>query len=121
MDPVFIQPEPSDEFLTEERCHILELINTASDRSQSLAKARVEPGVTTTWHRLRETTETYYILEGNGRVDLGEEFSQEVKAGDVIKIPEGLPQRIANIGSEDLLFLCFCVPAFSAEAYEHLE
>jgi len=81
----------------------------------------VEPGITTAWHRLRNTTETYYILEGKGRVELGEDFVQDVNAGEVIKIPPGVPQRISNIGNEDLMFLCFCVPAFSAEAYEHLE
>jgi mannose-6-phosphate isomerase-like protein (cupin superfamily) len=121
MDPEFIQPEESDEFFTDERCSILEILNNPNDRSQSLARARVEPGTTTAWHRLKDTSETYYILSGKGRVELGEDFIQEVKAGDAVKIPANTAQRIQNIGEEDLVFLCFCVPAFGAESYEDLE
>lgn len=121
MDPIVVETESINEFLTNERCHILELINTADDRSQSLARARVEPGVVTAWHRLKETSETYYILSGEGRVEIGEDFVKKVKPGDAVKIPAGQAQRIENIGTNDLVFLCFCVPAFGAEAYEHLE
>jgi len=121
MDPEFIQPEESKEFSTEERCSILEILNNPKDRSQSLARARVEPGITSAWHRLKDTTETYYILNGNGRVELGEDIVYEVKSGDAVKIPPNTAQRIQNIGSEDLVFLCFCIPAFGAECYEGLE
>jgi len=121
MNPEYIHPEESDEFLTEERCSILEIFNNPNDRSQSLARSRVESGVTTAWHRLKDTTETFYILSGHGRVELGEDFVQEVKPGDAVKIPANMAQRIQNIGEEDLVFLCFCTPAFGAECYEHLE
>ena len=121
MDPEFITPSESDEFSTEERCSILELLNNPNDRSQSLARARVEPGVTTAWHRLKDTTEVYYILNGKGLVEIGELHKKEVNRGDVVKIPANMAQRIQNTGDEDLLFLCFCAPAFGAECYEDLE
>lgn len=121
MDPQYICPNENDEFSTEERCHILELINADNDRSFSIARARVEPGVTTAWHRLNETVETYYILKGEGFVEVGEDSEQALKAGELVKIPANKPQRIHNRGLEDLVFLCFCVPAFGAECYESLE
>ena len=113
--------DDTKEFLTEERCHIVELLNNPNDRSSSIARARVEPDVTTAWHRLKDTAEMYYILEGQGLMEIGEDYTQEVSKGDIIKIPENTPQRITNTGVEDLMILCFCVPAFGMENYEGLE
>jgi len=110
-----------DEFYTEERCHILELLNDTEDRSQSLARARVEPGVTTAWHRLKDTSEIYFILSGEGQVELGEDFVKEVKSNDIVRIPANQAQRIHNFGTEDLVFLCYCQPAFSDNCYVELE
>ena len=121
MLPKVIQQEESEEFPTTERCHILEIINAQDNRDYSLARARVEPGITTTWHRLNDTTEVYYILSGQGTVQLGEDFMHDVKAGDTVEIPPNTAQRIANTGVEDLVFLCYCTPAFGPEAYEELE
>jgi len=122
MDKILhIKTDDTKEFLTEERCHIVELLNNPNDRSSSIARARVEPDVTTAWHRLKDTAEMYYILEGQGLMEIGEDYTQEVSKGDIIKIPENTPQRITNTGVEDLLILCFCVPAFGMENYEGLE
>ena len=122
MDKILhIKTDETKEFLTEERCHIIELLNNPNDRSSSIARARVEPDITTAWHRLKDTAEMYYILEGQGLMEIGEEYTKEVCKGDIIKIPENTPQRITNTGVEDLLILCFCVPAFGMENYEGLE
>jgi hypothetical protein len=51
----------SDEFYAPEKCYITELSNRPDDPDASIARARVEPGVTTRWHRLAETVERYYI------------------------------------------------------------
>ena len=116
-----IESNLDNEFYTEERCHILELINEQDDRSQSLARARVEPGVKTAWHRLKGTAEVYYILSGQGQIELGEEFTRQVKAHDVVRIPPDMAQRIENTGPDELIFLCFCTPAFNDTCYEELE
>jgi len=121
LPPYYTSTDEHSEFSTEERCHIIELLNLTTDRSQSVARARVEPGVTTAWHRLKNTSECYYILSGTGRAEIGETLEQEMTAHSLIKIPPNTPQRITNTGEEDLIFLCFCVPAFSAEMYESLE
>lgn len=113
--------DPQAEYLTQELCHINELANTVDDPDASVARARVAPGVTTHWHRLAGTTERYVILEGRGRVEVGEAPPQEVGPGDVVLIPPLCPQRITNVGTSDLLFLAICTPRFRPEAYEDLE
>lgn len=124
MNPINIlikSPKEHEEFMTEENCHILELLNEADDRSQSIARARVEVGVTTKWHQLKDTMECFYILSGEGKVEIGEENLRDVKAGDIVRIPTDTPQRMHNTGNEDLLFLCFCTPAFGEDSYVSLE
>ena len=110
-----------EEFYTPERCYIIELSNTSDDPDASIARARVLPGVTTCWHRLKGVVERYYIIAGRGRVEVGQLPPQEVIPGDVILIPAMCRQRITNIGAEDLVFLAICTPRFSNDAYEDLE
>lgn len=109
------------EFFIAEGCYITELSNTADDPDVSIAQARVEPGVTTRWHRLRETMERYVILEGKGRVEVGSNPAREVVAGDVVLIPPLCRQRIANTGEGDLIFLAICTPRFVSKVYEDIE
>lgn len=110
-----------DEYFTSEGCFILELSNTAEDEDVSIARARVAPGVTTRWHRLRGTVERYVILEGRGRAEIGALPAQEVGPGDVVLIPPQCRQRISNTGSTDLVFLAICTPRFSQDAYEAID
>jgi mannose-6-phosphate isomerase-like protein (cupin superfamily) len=109
------------EFYTPEKCYIVELSNAADDPAVSIARARVEPGVTTRWHRVVGTVERYVILEGKGLVEVGTLAAQEVGPGDVVLIPPSCAQRISNIGGKDLIFLAICSPRFRIEAYEDLE
>jgi mannose-6-phosphate isomerase-like protein (cupin superfamily) len=121
MQVPILRPFPGAEVLIEERCHILELANDDHDPDMSIARARVEAGVTTRWHCVRDTVERYVILDGMGRVEIGDYPPQEVQAGDVVLIPPSVRQRIANIGEGDLVFLAICTPRFRPEAYEDLE
>ena len=109
------------EYFFAEGCFIAEWWNSTADTDVSVARARVEPGVTTRWHRLQDATERYLILEGRGRVEVGDGPSEEVGPGDAVLIPPGTRQRIANIGDADLLFLAVCTPRFTRAAYEDLE
>ncbi len=115
------QQNINNEFYTPEGCYITELSNTADDPDLSIARARVEPGVTTRWHRLRNTGERYLILSGRGSVEIGELPAREVNPGDIVIIPPLCRQRISNIGSEDLVFLAICTPRFSTDAYEDID
>jgi mannose-6-phosphate isomerase-like protein (cupin superfamily) len=116
-----LRAHPGVEVFIDEGCHILELANSEDDPDMSIARARVEPGVTTRWHRVVNTVERYVILDGTGRVEVGRMPPQEVQAGDVVLIPPSCRQRIANTGPGDLMFLAICTPRFRAEAYEDLE
>jgi mannose-6-phosphate isomerase-like protein (cupin superfamily) len=111
---------PEQEYFFVEGCHIIELSNTAADPAVSIARARVEPGRTTRWHRLAGTVERYVIVSGSGRVDIGDE-SRAVGAGDVVIIPALCPQRIANTGADDLIFLAICTPRFHSDNYQDIE
>ena len=97
------------------------LHNHDSDKPVSIAKARVEVGVTTAWHRLSEITEFYYILQGTGLMEIGEDSGFEVQVDDIVRIPSDQPQRIQNTGDQDLIFLAICNPPFSDKNYEELE
>ena len=46
-----------------------------------------------------------YVLRGHAKIGIGGE-EYEVKAGDVVFIPEGVPHWYQNIGEEDFEFLC---------------
>ncbi len=121
MQAPILRPHPGVEVFIDEGCHILELSNDDSDPELSIARARVEPGVTTKWHRVLDTVERYVILDGQGCVEIGDYPPQDVQAGDVVLIPPSVRQRIANVGEGDLVFLAICSPRFTPEAYEDLE
>ena len=108
------------EYFFAEGCFILELSNSLNDPDASIARARIEPGVTTRLHRLRDITERYVIIEGYGRVEIGDNLIENVSPGDAVIIPPYSPQRITNTGETDLIFLAICTPRFTVEAYQDL-
>lgn len=121
MTPTVKRIDLGSEFYTPEKCFIIELSNASDDPDVSVARARVLQGVTTRWHRLVGTIERYVILEGNGRVEVGDVPPQDVGAGDVVVIPALCRQRVTNIGQKDLIFLAICTPRFRPESYEDIE
>lgn len=112
---------PAGEYFTDERCYILELSNSPDDPDVSIARARVEPGVTTKKHRVTGTVERYVMQEGCGRVFVEGLPAREVGPGDVVLIPAGVVQSVQNTGDRDLVFLCICTPRFEWSNYESLE
>jgi mannose-6-phosphate isomerase-like protein (cupin superfamily) len=114
-------PLEEGEYDTPERCRILESWNREDDPAVSIARARVAPGITTRLHRLTGITERYFILAGEGLVEVSNQNPQAVAAGDVVYIPAGCPQRIRNTGQDDLVFLAVCAPRFVSHAYEDVD
>lgn len=104
-------------FTTKDGSEIRELLahRNSSIRKQSLAEARLAFEASTTLHYHPNTEEIYYILNGQGRMRIGDELS-DVVPGDAIAIPPGLIHQITNTGRETLVFLCCCAPA-----YEHAD
>jgi mannose-6-phosphate isomerase-like protein (cupin superfamily) len=79
----------------------------------SLAHATLKPGETSRPHTLK-TSEVYYILEGEGVMQIEHEFAR-VRPGQAIYIPENSRQFIENTGSSELKFLCIVDPAWRRE------
>jgi len=111
----------SQEYFFDEGCFILEMLNSETDPDVSIARARVEPGKTTRFHRLKGVSERYVIQKGSGLVYVADEPAQEVQEGSVVFIPAGVRQKIYNKGSEDLVFLAVCSPRFTLACYEDCE
>lgn len=112
------QVAEDSEYFIREGCHILEWYNTDTDADVSVARARVEPGISTQPHRLRATMERYIVLSGQGEVFVGDAAAQAVTAGSVVQIPADCRQWIRNTGNDDLVFLVVCTPRFRPEVYE---
>ncbi len=87
------------------------------DREVSIARATVAPGVTTQPHRLRDVVERYLVIQGSGRVRVGD-LEQDVRPGDVVLIPANVAQQISNTGVSELMFYCICSPRFTPQCYE---
>lgn len=104
-------------FTTVDGSTIRELLahRNSAIRLQSLAEARLLPGMATAPHHHERTEEIYYILSGSALMTLAGE-SRPVGPGDAIAIPPGLVHTIRNTGPEELVFLCTCAPG-----YEHAD
>ena len=80
----------------------------------SLAHARLGPGEASKPHRLRTSSEVYFILEGRGRMNVDGD-SCEVGPGTVIYVPPGSRQNIESTGPRPLIFLCLVYPPWREE------
>lgn len=101
-------------FITKDTSEIREILAPANSsiKNQSLAEARVAPGMSTTEHFHPESEEIYYILEGKGKIRI-EQDEKEAGPGDGIAILPGKRHKLWNIGESDLVLLCCCSPAYS--------
>lgn len=111
----------ASETLTEERCHIRELLNSDADPKVSIAQARIEQGVTTAWHAVLNTEERLIVRAGSGEVEIGGAKAESIAEGDTVMIPAGVKQRVRNTGNADLIFDCVCTPRFEWRNYQSLE
>jgi len=119
MEPKIVKATSLKEFLTPEGCFVSENWGLVSfgDEAVSIARARVEPGVTTKAHHLEGIQEIYLIVKGKGKVQIGGLEPANVEEGDAVFIPEGTSQKITNLGKTDLVFYCICTPAFTQDCY----
>ena len=100
-------------FTTKDGSEIRELLaqRNSAIRKQSLAEARLLPGARTTPHYHPQTEEIYYLLEGEARMQIGDDV-RHVGPGDAIAIPPGEVHTITNVGTGTLKFLCCCAPGY---------
>jgi mannose-6-phosphate isomerase-like protein (cupin superfamily) len=106
----------AEPFTTRDGSTIRELLGltTAPVRSQSLAEATLEPGQQTERHYHAESEELYYVLSGEGEMELDGE-REPVGPGDAILIPAGAWHQITASASARLRFLCCCSPPYGHE------
>lgn len=98
-------------FITKDKSEIRELYRS---EAMSLAEAVVNAGETTEYHYHNTSAEIYYIVEGNGMMEIeGEE--QEVSKDQAIIIPRTKKHRIRNLERRPLRFLCLCTPPYDDE------
>jgi mannose-6-phosphate isomerase-like protein (cupin superfamily) len=75
----------------------------------------IPPGASQMLHR-HEPEQVYVIVEGTGRMRVGEE-EEDVVAGDLIYIPPNVVHAIENRSEDVLSYLSAATPAFDIAAY----
>ena len=105
----FTSVETVEAFVTKDGSTIRELHHT---QVQSLAEATLEVEQATERHYHRGTEEIYFVLKGQGRMEVDGETTH-VRPGDAVLIPAGAWHQLENNGTSELRILCCCAPAYS--------
>jgi mannose-6-phosphate isomerase-like protein (cupin superfamily) len=98
----------AEPFTTKDGSTIRELMHAAN---QSLAEATLAPGQQTQRHYHADSEELYYLVAGEGMMEIDGERSA-VGPGDAILIPPGAWHQITATGGSELRFLCCCAPGY---------
>jgi mannose-6-phosphate isomerase-like protein (cupin superfamily) len=96
-------------FVTKDGSTIRELHHT---EVQSLAEATLEVEQATERHYHRVAEEIYFVLKGQGRMEVEGEITH-VRPGDAVLIPAGAWHQLENNGTSELRILCCCAPPYS--------
>jgi mannose-6-phosphate isomerase-like protein (cupin superfamily) len=99
----------AEPFTTKDGSTIRELHHT---ELQSLAEATLPAGATTQRHYHARTEEIYFLLEGEGDLEVDGD-RRRVVPGDAALIPAGAWHEIT--AATNLRFLCCCAPPYSHE------
>lgn len=99
-------------FVTKDGSTIRSILDrsNAPVEKQSLAEATVSAGNATERHYHKVSEEFYFLLEGEGTMEVDGE-NREVRPGDAVLIPAGAWHEIT--ATKDLRFLCCCAPPYS--------
>ena len=81
---------------------------------------RLAPGQTSTWHRHRDEEELYVLLEGTGRVRVGDDVLTLAPLDSLLVEPETLRQ-VFNDTDADALWLVVGAPQEAANTLEMSE
>lgn len=101
--------EGVEAFVTKDGSTIRELHHT---EVQSLAEATLEVEQATERHYHRVAEEIYFVLKGQGRMEVEGEITH-VRPGDAVLIPAGAWHQLENNGTSELRILCCCAPPYS--------
>jgi mannose-6-phosphate isomerase-like protein (cupin superfamily) len=109
MDGLIQSLDAVEAFTTKDGSAIRELHHTAA---QSLAEATLLPGGSTQRHYHALTEEIYFVLEGEGEMEVDGRW-QHIVPGDAVLIPAGAWH--STTATSELRFLCCCAPPYSHE------
>ena len=87
--------------------------NTLNEINYSLAQFTLEPGKKSKLHKIR-SSEIYYILEGNGNLNVDED-TYHLEKDDSVYVPPNSKQFIENTGKGNFRFLCIVEPAWKVD------
>ena len=107
-------------FTSRDNTVLCELLHPAREDvgiTQSIAYAVLKPGDASLRHRLRKSSEIYFILEGEGVMHIDIE-SEAVHKNQAVFIPPRSWQYIQNTGTADLKFLCIVNPSWNEDDEE---
>ncbi len=94
--------------------HINDLVMDRSEAAGSEVFVVVlKPGEAPPLHRHDDTEQIFYVLHGEGQLEIGEaRQSYAVKPGDVVRIPPSTLHRIQCVGETTLTYLAVdCFPS----------
>lgn len=101
----------SPEFVAGDATRLREIMHPKKDKlsiGYSVAHAKVPVGGASLPHTL-QSSESYYILAGEGIMHIGE-VAQKVVKDDIFLVPADTIQYIQNTGNIDLVFICIVEP-----------
>ncbi len=103
-------------YITKDGSFIREIIRPErqGSRNMSLAEAVIPPGEATFRHYHLQSEEIYYILTGEGMIEL-EGQQQHVRPGDAVFIPPRTEHGAKCLGDTPLRLLCVCSPPYQHE------
>jgi len=112
----------AEEFTTLDGSRVVALVRPEREGSGnlSLARATVGPGRSTHRHRHGQSEEIYYVLQGEGALEIAARI-ERVRPGDARLIPAGAEHRITCMSEEPLVILCACSPPYQDDDTELTE
>ena len=93
--------------------------NTLNGIRYSLSHSELESGKKSKLHKIK-SSEVYYILQGEGTLQIDDELFK-VSKDQAVYIPPNSKQCIENTGKDELRFLCIVDPAWQLEDETVLE
>ena len=96
---------------------LVELVGTFNghiDPNLSLAHISIPAGSSDPKHFHKKLTEVYYVLQGNGKLEMEGKVA-EVKTGHCVYIPPLTEHRLINDSEQPLIILAICGPAWKPD------
>lgn len=101
----------------------MKVLNTDLGKQLGLASLgarlwRLRPGQASTLHRHSEQEELYVLLEGSGRIRIGDEDPLTLAPHDVVAVEPATPRQLFNDTEADALWLVVGAPPELADSLE---